>query len=203
MRSCPDTDFIPLVLLTAKGETKEKIEGLECGADDYISKPFEMAELQARIRNLLGGRDRLRTRIAAELALDAATSRDEVPGSTDAGFLNRVYETIRQHAHEQEFSVERMARELSMSRMHLYRRLNAIAGKSPGDLLMEYRLERAGALIAAGSGNVSEVAYSLGFKNVSHFTRRFRERFGHTPSAHRSSGKGASTAEARQSAHTN
>ena len=189
MRSCPETDFIPIVMLTARTETREKIEGLECGAHDYIGKPFEMAELQARIRNLLGGRERLRARIASELALEAATSRDGVPDSADAAFLNRVYETIRQHAHEQEFSVEKMASELAMSRMHLYRRLNAIVGKPPADVLLEYRLERAAALLAANSGTVSEIAYGLGFKNVSHFTRRFRERFGHTPSKHRAQRK--------------
>jgi signal transduction histidine kinase/DNA-binding response OmpR family regulator/ligand-binding sensor domain-containing protein len=202
MRSCPDTDFIPLVLITAKAETKEKIEGLECGADDYISKPFEMAELQARIRNLIGGRNRLRTRVASELSLDAATFGDEIPGSADSVFLNRVYETIRQHAHEQGFSVERLAGELAMSRMHLFRRLKAITGKPPTDILMEYRLERAVALLAAGTGTVSEIAYSLGFKNVSHFTRRFRERFGHTPSEHRAKGKGIEHSETRQSAST-
>ena len=185
VRNSPDTDFIPLILLTAKAETKEKIDGLEYGADDYISKPFEMAELQARIRNLVGGRQRLRTRLAAELALDAAASCDEIPDSADGAFLNRVYDTIRRHAHEQEFSVERMAKQLAMSRMHLYRRLNATVGKSPRDLLMDYRLERAAALLAAQSGTVSEIAYGLGFKSVSHFTRRFRERFGHTPSEHR------------------
>jgi signal transduction histidine kinase/DNA-binding response OmpR family regulator len=191
MRSCPETDFIPLVLLTAKAETAGKIEGLELGADDYIAKPFEMAELQARIRNLLEGRNRLRTRIAAQLALDAAASRNDIPESADGAFLNRVYDTIRQHAHEQEFSVERLAKELALSRMHLYRRLNAIVRKSPADLLMEYRLERAAELLAAQSGTVSEIAYGLGFKSVSHFTRRFRERFGHTPSEHRSKHRAA------------
>jgi AraC-like DNA-binding protein len=185
MRSSPETDFIPLILLTAKAETSDRIEGLECGADDYLSKPFEMAELLVRVRNLLGGRDRLRTRIAAQLAQEAAASSESAAESVDDAFLRRVHETIRQNAHHQEFSVERMARELAMSRMHLYRRLNAVAGKSPADLLMDYRLERAAELLAAQSGSVSEIAYGLGFKNVSHFTRRFRERFGHTPSGHR------------------
>ena len=150
-----------------------------------------MAELQARIRNLLGGRDRLRTRIAAELALNAAVSRDNVSASTDAVFLRRVYETIGQHAHEQEFSVDQMARELGMSRMDLYRRTTAVVNKSPAELLMEYRLERAASLLAAQAGNVSEIAYGLGFKNVSHFTRRFRERFAHTPSEHRAKHRSA------------
>ncbi len=191
MRNCPETDFIAIVLLTAKAEAKEKIEGLDCGADDYIVKPFDSAELQARVRNLLSGRQRLRTRITAELALDEAASQDGVPDSADAAFLRRVYETVRQHAHEQDFSVERMARLLTMSRMHLYRRLSAIAGKSPADLLMEYRLERAATLLGAQSGTVSEVAYGLGFKSVSHFTRRFREKFGHTPSDHRTRSRAA------------
>jgi signal transduction histidine kinase/DNA-binding response OmpR family regulator/streptogramin lyase len=185
MKSGPETDFIPLVLLTAKVQTADRIEGLECGADDYIAKPFEMQELLARVRNILEGRDRLRTRLAAEISLAAAVSRDAIPPSDDNVFLNRVYETIRRHAQDPEFSIEQMAKELAMSRMHLYRRLGTVLGKSPTDLLMEYRLERAAVLLAAQSGTVSEIAYGLGFKNVSHFTRRFRTRFGHTPSAHR------------------
>lgn len=185
MKQNPESDFIPIVLLTAKATSMERVEGLECGADDYISKPFEMAELQARIRNLLGGRERFRNRIAAELASAAATGAESLPASADSVFLERVCEAVRRHAHDQDFSVERLAKDLAMSRMHLYRRLQSVSGKSPAELLMEYRLERAAALLDAGTGTVSEVAYGVGFKNLSHFTRRFRERFGHTPSAHR------------------
>lgn len=187
MKENPETDFIPIVLLTAKATSVERVEGLECGADDYISKPFEMAEVQARIRNLLRGRERIRSRIAAELS-SAPTAAGSLPASADSAFLERVYEAVREHAHDQEFSVEKLAKDLAMSRMHLYRKLQSISGKSPADFLMEYRLDRAAALLAAGTGTVSEIAYGVGFKNLSHFTRRFRDRYGHTPSTHRAKG---------------
>ena len=130
----------------------DRIQGLDCGADDYIGKPFEIAELKARIRNILDSRARLRTRLAAGLALDAAKSIEPVPESADAVFVRRVYDSIREKAHDQDFSVELLARDLAMSRMHLYRKLRAILGKSPADILMEYRLERASQLLASRSG---------------------------------------------------
>jgi DNA-binding response OmpR family regulator len=185
IRSSPETDYVPVVLLTAKAETGDRIEGLDCGADDYVSKPFEIVELRARIRNLLASRERLRARFAGEMAPAAVASPAEVPESADAVFLQKVTDTIRRNAHRQDFGVEQLAKELAISRMHLYRRLSELVGQSPADLLMEHRLQRAAELLKAKAGNVSEVAYGTGFKSVSHFTKRFREKFGHTPSEHR------------------
>jgi signal transduction histidine kinase/DNA-binding response OmpR family regulator/ligand-binding sensor domain-containing protein len=184
IRRSPDTDFIPVILLTAKSTTTDRLEGLDSGADDYLAKPFEIAELRARIRNLLDSRLRLRTQIAARLSLDHAIAQTPVPESNDALFLRRAYDVLREHASRDTFSVAQFADELSMSRMHLYRRLHEIVGKSPTEFLMDYRLERAAELLAARTGNVSEIAYGLGFKSLSHFTRRFRERFGCPPSSY-------------------
>jgi AraC-like DNA-binding protein len=119
------------------------------------------------------------------MAPAAVASLAEVPESADAVFLQRVTDTIRRNAHRQDFGVEQLAKELAISRMHLYRRLSELVGQSPADLLMEHRLQRAAELLKAKAGNVSEVAYGTGFKSVSHFTKRFREKFGHTPSEHR------------------
>ncbi|MBL0160402.1 MAG: response regulator [Bryobacterales bacterium] len=185
IRKAPETDFIPVILLTAKTTMADKLAGLAAAADDYVAKPFEMDELHSRIRNLLDTRKRLRTRIGSELALNSAVAQETVPDSADALFVRRLYDGIRKHAQDQEFSIEQLAKEMAMSRMHLYRRAQTILGKSPTEILMEYRLERSAELLAARSGTVSEIAYGLGFKSVSHFTRRFRERFGRTPSDHR------------------
>jgi signal transduction histidine kinase/DNA-binding response OmpR family regulator len=185
IRECPETDYIPVLMLTARDTLDDRVKGLDYGADDYLSKPFEIAELKARIRNTLQSRIKLRTRITADLALSAAKDMEGAVESADTLFLRRVYDVIREHAQDMEFSVELLARELAVSRMHLYRRLRAIAGKSPADLLMEYRLERSAQLLAARAGTISEIAYGVGFKSVSHFTRRFREKFGRTPTDYR------------------
>lgn len=197
IRACPETDFIPVILLTAKTQPEQRLEGFDCGADDYVTKPFEMAEFRIRIRNILEARTRLKARGMADLALHAATAADTAPKSADAVFLHRFYEKVREHAHEADYSVERLAQDMAMSRMHLYRRLNTLLGKSPADALLEYRLERAAQLLAARAGSVSEIAYSVGFKSVSHFTRRFRDRFNRTPSEHRTSAE-AKASEAQR-----
>jgi signal transduction histidine kinase/ligand-binding sensor domain-containing protein/DNA-binding response OmpR family regulator len=185
LRSNSETDFIPVMLLTARAEMDQKLEGLNCGADDYLTKPFEVAELKLRIRNCIDGRTRLKTRLAASAALDSAKAFAPLPDSADAQFLRRVYTVMRDRAHDDSFSVEQLADGLSVSRMQLYRRLQAILGKPPAEVLMDYRLEHAAQMLAARFGTVSEVAYAAGFKSVSHFSRRFREKFGASPTEYR------------------
>lgn len=186
IRGCRETDFIPVILLTAKASLEDRLKGLSDGADDYLAKPFEMAELKARISNIISGRARIKTRLAADMTADSAKAFGPVPESADAAFLRTVYEVLQEQVGNPEFTVEQLAEELTVSRMHLYRRLKEITGKSPAEVLMEYRLERASQLLAARAGNVSEVAYSIGFKSLAHFTRRFRDKFGCTPSEYRS-----------------
>jgi AraC-like DNA-binding protein len=113
-----------------------------------------------------------------------------VPDSADKVFLRRVYDVLRDHAPNEEFTVEQFADAMNLSRMHLYRRLQDILGKSPAELLMDYRLERAAELLEARTGTVSEIAYGVGFKSLSHFTKRFRQRFGCTPSEYRAKREG-------------
>jgi signal transduction histidine kinase/DNA-binding response OmpR family regulator/streptogramin lyase len=180
IRSSPETDFIPVILLTARASVDQKLEGLDCGADDYVVKPFEIAELKARVRNALDSRKRLQSRLASALAA-AGGQASEVLESADTVFVRRVYDAIRLNIQDEGFTVEQLARSLAMSRMHLFRRLRAVLGKAPAELLMEYRLERASELLAARTGTVSEIAYAVGFKSVSHFSRRFKDRFGCTP----------------------
>jgi DNA-binding response OmpR family regulator len=198
IRSTPETDFIPVILLTAKATGQERLEGLGTGADDYLTKPFDIGELQLRMKNLLEARARLRTRLAAEYSLSSAVAEAPVPDSADKVFLRRVYDVLLQHAPDEDFTVEQFADEMNLSRMHLYRRLQEIVGKPPTELIMEYRLKRAAELLAARTGTVSEIAYGVGFKSLSHFTRRFRERFKCTPSEYRAQSDEASRRESAQ-----
>ena len=181
----PALEFIPVVLLTARAETEDKVEGLECGADDYMTKPFDARELRARVANLIKLRHRLKVRIEGQR--NVTPFRPAPPGvdRADSRFLRRVQEAVESGLSDDEFGVEELAAALRMSRVHLYRRLREVCGQSPAELLMETRLESAARLLADGAGSVSEVAYGVGFKSLSHFTRRFKGKYDESPSAFR------------------
>lgn len=190
LKSDAETDFIPVVLLTAKAEHADKIEGLREHADDYMTKPFQPDELVARVHNLIDSRRRLRQRFAT------STSGDDEVGpvyeirvgpanapSADRQFLDKVAAIVEAHIDDDEFTVEQFAGEVGLDRSHLYRRLQELLDQSPTELIMRIRLNRAAELLAGGAGNVSEVAYAVGFKSVAHFSRRFRKQFEMTPTA--------------------
>ncbi|NBC00725.1 MAG: response regulator, partial [Bacteroidetes bacterium] len=182
LKADPATDFIPVILLTARAETEDRIGGLEEGADDYLSKPFDMGELRARIANLLQSRQRLRERFsAAPLAVQPAPVE---AASTDHVFLDGVRTAIEARLADEDFTVDHLAEAVGLSRVHLYRRLQELIGTSPSALIRSMRVERAAQLLAQQAGTVSEVAYGVGFKSVSHFSRVFRKHHGHPPSAH-------------------
>jgi len=175
LRGQIETDFIPVILLTAQASDERKVEGLASGADAYLTKPFSTQELVARVGNLIASRKLLRTRFRG-VAVPPAEPHAEDPLLTS---LRRI---VLEHVEDDEFGIEQLAREIAMSRSHLYRRVHQLTGGSAADLLRKIRLERAYALLAARAGNVSDIAYAVGFKSLSHFSRSFRQEFGHSPS---------------------
>jgi signal transduction histidine kinase/DNA-binding response OmpR family regulator len=181
VKSDPELDFVPVILLTAKAGREHKLEGLSVGADDYLTKPFDVAELLARVENLIASRQRLHDRFQQRAELHPAAV--EAPSRDDA-FLERVKQVLESHLADSEFSVDTLAHAVSQSRSQLYRRLNELLGQSPSEVIQSFRLERGADLLAARAGTVSEIAYGVGFKSVSHFCRRFRARYGTSPSAH-------------------
>ena len=209
VRGDPELEFVPIILLSAAAETESRVSGLEGGADDYVTKPFEVSELLARIARMLQSRRRLRehlARAAAEAAVygpalgdgpraggPAAPAPAAGPSTTltaataivDTAFMRRIREVIASRMGEEDFGVEQLAESMGMGRTLLFQRTREVITRTPMELLMERRLERAAELLAAGEGNVGEVAYAVGFRSVSHFTNRFRERFRVTPSAWR------------------
>jgi len=182
LKEDPETEFIPVVLLTARAAAEDRLEGLENRADDYVTKPFDVRELLARIDNLIASRKRLRERFSAPGVTLHAEAVDVEP--TDETFLERVRVVIEENLGDEAFTVERMAREVAHSRGHLHRRLRALLDESPSELLWRMRLERAAMLLEAGAGSISEIAYAVGFKSVSHFSNRFLDHFGARPSAY-------------------
>jgi YesN/AraC family two-component response regulator len=178
------TSHIPIILLTAKSEQESKLEGLETGADAYLTKPFDTKELQIRINNLINIRKKLQEKYSrVDVDFIPAKKVDERKLSNfEEKFINKVMEVIEEHLSEEEFSIEQFGKEVGMSRMQLHRKLKALTGKSPSNYLRSIRLVRAKKMIEEQKGNISEIAYSVGFSSPQYFTRCFKEEFGYPPS---------------------
>ncbi|MCY7353418.1 MAG: response regulator [Cytophagaceae bacterium] len=173
------TSHIPLILLTAKADVASKLTGLGYGADDYLTKPFQVDELLARIQNLIAQRQQLRERFSRQLTLKPS---DVTVTSADERFLQRALSIVETQLSNPEFDVDRFSREIGMGRTQLYRKLTALTNQSPTDFIRLMRLHRAADLLRQQQGNVSEIALQVGFNSLNYFTRCFREQFGQTPS---------------------
>jgi CheY-like chemotaxis protein len=183
LKADPDTDFIPVILLTARAEAEDRLAGLTEQADDYLTKPFDVRELLARIANVVGVRRRLKERYAGERLTIRPTPVDVSPA--DGRFIEQVRVAIEANLADESFNVERLSSAVAQSRGNLHRRLRDLIGENPSDLIRRMRLERAAELLAARAGSVAEVAYAVGFKSVAHFSNAFYERHGIRPSAWR------------------
>lgn len=179
LRADVETDFIPVILLTARAAPEDRLMGLREEADAYLTKPFSVEELLTRVRNLIAVRQRLHKRFRGTIALHPSSI--EV-ASKDALFLEELRSVIEDHLDDEDFTVELLAGKVAHSRSHLHRRLRDLIDETPSDLIRRMRLERAAALLEAGAGSVSRIAYVVGFKSVSHFSNRFQEHFGVRPS---------------------
>jgi len=173
------TSHIPVIMLTAKANVESKIEGLETGADDYITKPFNIDELKARITNLIEQRKKLRERFSQEVKLEP---KDIAITSADVKFLDRAIAIIEEHMGDFEFDAATFQEEMNMSRSQLFRKLRALTDQSATEFIRSIRLKRAANLFEQGFGNVAEVTYEVGFNNLSYFAKCFKEVYGVSPS---------------------
>ncbi len=182
IRQDPELDFIPIILLTVQASREHRMQGLEAGIDDYVTKPFDIDELQARVENLIASRQRLRERLTH--ASEARGTPDPSILSEEQRFLARVRDLVEAHLDDTDFSVEKLASELALDPSTLYRRLRPLVGQSSVGYIRTVRLEHAEHLLRARAGTVSEVAYGVGFKSVAHFSTCFSKKYGMTPSAY-------------------
>jgi signal transduction histidine kinase/DNA-binding response OmpR family regulator len=173
------TSHIPIVLLTAKASETSIVQGLETGADDYIIKPFNANILVSRVKNLVRLRRQLQRKIQAEMVLQPV---EISVSSLDTEFIKDLQAIIEENLSDPEFSVEQLAKGLYMSRSSLYRKVEALTGESPLFFIRSYRLKRAAQLLKANAGNVTEVAFKVGFSNSSYFSKCFKEKFHRLPS---------------------
>ena len=176
------TSHIPVILLTAKVTLDDRLEGLTRGADAYMTKPFVVAELQLRVRNLLETTRNIRDWVRADLNRPATPSpapADGQHGSLDP-FLSTLYTLLEQHLDQPAFGVDDLPRLVGMSRMSLFRKIKAVTGLSPADVIRLYRLKRATELLQSGL-SVTETAERVGFQTASHFGKVFRAQYQLSP----------------------
>jgi DNA-binding response OmpR family regulator len=173
------TSHIPVIMLTALSGSQEKINGLETGADDYITKPFSPHELLARIRNLVSQRKKLRQLFSGPRNFGpkaiSVTSADEK-------FLQKLIKLIEDNIDNSELDGEFLLSNIAMSRSQLHRKIKAVTDQPITGFIRIIRIKRAAQLMEQKFGNVSEIMYAVGFSNLSYFTRSFREVYNMTPS---------------------
>ncbi|RMA57169.1 hybrid sensor histidine kinase/response regulator transcription factor [Ulvibacter antarcticus] len=173
------TSHIPVILLTAKSDVTDKLEGMEIGADSYMTKPFSSQLVKATAENLIENRRKLQQRFSQEVIL---IPKEIAVTSADEQFLNRLQKVIDARITDPEFTVEEFSKEMSVSRMQLHRKLKALSGQSTSEFLRTQRLRLAIGLIKEGKISISEVGYTVGFNDPSYFTKCFKQEFGYPPS---------------------
>lgn len=180
MKQNPNINHIPVILLSAKVENEDRMTGLQAGADSYMSKPVSMEVLMSTISGMIANRKLLRAKFSG--AQDQEDSvRKITMKSQDEVLLNRIMAVINDNLSSPDLSVERLAEEVGLSRVHLHRKLKELTNMPARDFIKNLRLKQAARLLREQKLSVAEVAYATGFSNPSHFTVAFKEMFGMPP----------------------
>lgn len=178
IKSTLDHSHIPVILLTAKNTIQAKVEGLELGADAYIEKPFSKEHLLAQISSLLKNRNMVREFFANS---PLAHTMSMAHTRSDEKFLATLHNTIMKNLDDAELDVEKLAKNMNMSRITLYRKIKALSDLSPIELINISRLKRAAELLAIGEHRIYEISDMVGFSSQSNFARNFQKQFNMTP----------------------
>jgi ligand-binding sensor domain-containing protein/signal transduction histidine kinase/DNA-binding response OmpR family regulator len=180
------TAHIPVILLTARGAHEHQVDGLETGADVYITKPFSTKLLLLNMHNLLASREAMRQKFSRQIILEPQNLEIS---STDEKFLKKVMAIIDAKMEDPQFGVADLMIEAGISKNVLYRKLNALTGLSPGDFIKSIRLKRAAILFAQGKFSVADVTFSIGFNDPKYFGKEFKKHFGKSPSEYMADNK--------------
>lgn len=186
VKSDERTSHIPVVLLTAKASSESKIEGLETGADDYITKPFDGKELQVRVKNLVQQRKRTREllerKIRSSQSIIHINFADSGITSMDEQFMQKVVKVLKEHHTNPDLNIVEFGQHIGLSIAQLNRKMKALTDQSTAEFIRTFRLTRAAELIKKKSGTIAEIAYDVGFSSPSYFTECFKTHFGILPS---------------------
>ena len=181
LKSNVRTSHIPVILLTARTSLIFKVEGLETGADDYVSKPFNPKVLQLKVRNLIRTREQMSTLFRDKEVLTIEPKRVTLT-SADETFVQKILESIEGNMNNADYSVEELGSDVGMSRMQLYRKLKAMTGQSANEFIRTIRLKRAAQLMEQNQLTIAEITYEVGFNDLQYFRECFKKYFGVTPS---------------------
>lgn len=198
LRADMTTSHIPIVLLTAKTSIESKLEGLEYGADDYITKPFSATYLKARVKNLLTQRQKLQGIYRNNLmtgALATASEEETVEekgpemSPNDRKFMDKLVDLMEKNMDNGELVVDDLVQELAVSRSVFFKKLKTLTGLAPIEFIKEMRIKRAVQLIETGEYSMTQIAYMVGINDPRYFSKCFKQKMGMTPTEYRDKGK--------------
>ena len=172
---------VPVVMLTSKTDVANRLEGLERGADAFLAKPFDMEELHMVIENLIQGRQRLKGKYSGAQKQVDKVIQPEVKGN-DELLMERIMKAVNKNISNSDFNVDMLTQEVGISRAQLHRKMKEMTGISTSEFIRNIRLEQAARLLKEQKINVTQVAYTVGFSNLAHFSTIFRKYFGVAPS---------------------
>jgi signal transduction histidine kinase/DNA-binding response OmpR family regulator len=173
------TSHVPIILLTARADHESKLEGLRTGADDYVTKPFNMQELQARVVNLIGLRKKLIQKFNQQILVQP---HEITVTPMDERFVQKLNKLIEDNLDNAQLTVEKVSEDMGMSRANLHRKIKAITGLSSSEFIQDFRLRRAAILIEKKADTITQIGYQVGFNDQSYFSKCFKKKFGMTPS---------------------
>jgi signal transduction histidine kinase/DNA-binding response OmpR family regulator/sugar lactone lactonase YvrE len=179
LKQHPKTAHIPVLLLTARTAALHEVEGLDLGADDYVSKPFNPQVLQAKVAALLRNRSKLREYYQRQLLLEPT---EIVIADADRTFLEQAMRAVEQHLDDPAFGVQVLASDLCMSQSVLYRRIKQITGQTTVEFIRDVRMKRAAQLLTHSQLRITEIAFQVGVENVKYFRKTFQKIYGMAPS---------------------
>ncbi|KAA3661924.1 MAG: DNA-binding response regulator, partial [Calditrichaeota bacterium] len=176
------TSHIAIILLTARSSQEHKIEGLETGADDYLTKPFFINELRLRIDNIIESRRRLRERFGKLMQIEPSELQIT---SLDQKFIERAIKIVEENINNPTFGIEKFSRLLGVSRVGLYNKLKVLTNYTVQEFIFVVKLKRAAQLLLSSGMSVTQVCYEVGFKDPSHFSKLFKKQFGVSPKSYK------------------
>ncbi|MCH5719530.1 helix-turn-helix domain-containing protein [Niabella hibiscisoli] len=165
-------------MLTAKSEPAHQVKGLEAGADDYVTKPFSLPVLDAKVQNILRSRRRLKEYYSSATEI---VPENIALNTLDEEFLRKAITIVEESLSDPEFSVQKFSRNIGMSRSSLYLKLKAITGESTTDFIKRIKFKKAAELLETKAHSVTEVAYMSGFSSLSYFSTSFKQYYGVLP----------------------
>jgi YesN/AraC family two-component response regulator len=181
LRNNSKTNHIPIILLTSKSAQESQIEGMQSGADDYVSKPFNSDILEIRVNKLLEAKERLRKKWQQSLFQEEIVKDPLQPITFEDEFLRKITQFVVENMSNPDLSIEDLEKGMDMSKMQLYRKLKNVTSLSGNEFIRSVRLRESKSLLQNADLNISEVAYRVGFNDPGYFTRAFKKQFGKSP----------------------